>query len=80
MTLYIVPLCIFTFYRITITTEGKYSAIENGVLPSLVALLTDASSEVRLNALKVFAANFLCQKGGERGEGGVMILGLWVHT
>ena len=40
-------------HRITITTPGKYAAIKAGVLPCLVNLLTDKSSEVRLNALKV---------------------------
>ena len=45
---------VFAIYRITITTQGKYSAIQNGVLPYLVALLADTSSEVRLNALKVW--------------------------
>ena len=40
-------------HRITITTPGKYAAIKAGVLPCLVNLLTDKSSDVRLNALEV---------------------------
>ena len=40
-------------HRITITTPAKYAAIKAGVLPCLVNLLTDKSSEVRLNALEV---------------------------
>ena len=39
--------------RISITTRGKYAAIEAGTISHLVALLHDESSEVRLNALKV---------------------------
>ena len=43
----------FFFFRITITTKGKYSAIEAEAIPNLVKLLGDPESEVRLNALKV---------------------------
>lgn len=39
--------------RITITTKGKYAAIEADAIPNLVNLLEDPESEVRLNALKV---------------------------
>ena len=39
--------------RITITTKGKYAAIEAEATPRLVGLLKDPVSEVRLNALKV---------------------------
>lgn len=44
---------IFRLFRITITTKGKYAAIEAGAIPNLVNLLEDPESEVRLNALKV---------------------------
>ena len=38
--------------RITITTQGKYKAIEAMAIPKLVNLVNDKSSEVRLNAIK----------------------------
>jgi hypothetical protein len=41
------------FCSITITTKGKYAAIEAEAIHSLVNLLKDPVSEVRLNALKV---------------------------
>ena len=44
---------IFDLLRITITTKGKYAAIEADAIPNLVNLLEDPESEVRLNALKV---------------------------
>ena len=44
---------IFDLFRITITTKGKYAAIEADAIPNLVNLLEDPESEVRLNALKV---------------------------
>ena len=44
---------IFDLFRITITTKGKYAAIEADAIPNLVNLLEDSESEVRLNALKV---------------------------
>ena len=44
---------IFDLLRITITTKGKYAAIEAEAIPNLVNLLEDPESEVRLNALKV---------------------------
>ena len=44
---------IFDLLRITITTKGKYAAIEADAIPNLVNLLEDHESEVRLNALKV---------------------------
>lgn len=37
--------------RITITTQGKYTAIKAGAIPELVKLVDDESSEVRLNAI-----------------------------
>ncbi len=45
------------FSMISITTKGKYAAIEAGAIPRLVAILQDPSSEVRLNSLKVSIAN-----------------------
>lgn len=39
--------------RISITTEGKYAAVEAGCIRQLIPRLNDASSEVRLNAVKV---------------------------
>ena len=41
------------FSRITITTKGKYTAIEAKAIPPLVSLVDDDVSEVRANALKV---------------------------
>lgn len=42
------------FFRITITTKGKYTAINEGkAIQPLVDLVDDEKSEVRLNALKV---------------------------
>ena len=41
------------YFRITITTKGKYTALESDVIPPLVELVDDPYSEVRLNALKV---------------------------
>ena len=38
---------------ITITTKGKYTAINGGAIAPLVSLVDDEISEVRLNALKV---------------------------
>ena len=43
----------FAFSRISITTKGKYAAVEAGCIPKLIPLLNDTSSEVRLNAVKV---------------------------
>ena len=43
----------FDLLRITITTKGKYAAIEADAIPNLVNLLEDPEIEVRLNALKV---------------------------
>lgn len=40
-------------YRITITTKGKYTAINAGAIEPLVSLVDDDKSEVRINALKV---------------------------
>ena len=39
------------FFRITITTEGKYAALS--AINRVVELVNDEDSEVRLNALKV---------------------------
>ena len=44
---------ILILLRITITTKGKYAAIDEKAIPNLVKLLDDPESEVRLNALKV---------------------------
>ena len=41
-------------FRITITTKGKYTAIEAKAIDPLVSLVDDDVSEVRANALKVF--------------------------
>ena len=38
---------------IAVITKGKYSELEAGALPSLVALMGDTESEVRLNSIKV---------------------------
>ena len=43
----------FFYPRITITTKGKYTAIQNNAVEPLVKLVDDKTSEVRLNALKV---------------------------
>lgn len=44
----------FDFNRITITTKGKYTAINEGkAIQPLVELVDDPVSEVRLNAIKV---------------------------
>jgi len=40
-------------YRITITTKGKYTALEADAVEPLVELVTDPDSEVRAYALKV---------------------------
>ncbi len=40
------------FCRITITTKGKYTALEADAIEPLVTLVDDATSEVRLNSLK----------------------------
>lgn len=40
------------FYRITITTHGKYLALDANALPRLLKLLKEPSVELRLNALK----------------------------
>lgn len=45
-----------------VTTEGKQSALEAGVLSSLEPLVGDTCSEVRFNAVKVL--------GREWGSGG----------
>ena len=50
---------ILILLRITITTKGKYAAIEENAIPNLVKLLDDPESEVRLNALKV--CKLLCK-------------------
>jgi HEAT repeat protein len=39
--------------RITITTKGKYTALEANAIEPLVNLVDDENSEVRANALKV---------------------------
>lgn len=44
---------LFFCYRITITTKGKYTAINAGAIEPLVSLVDDDKSEVRINALKV---------------------------
>ncbi len=44
--------CFFVIFRITITTEGKYKALEAQAIPKLVRLVNDDNSEVRLNAIK----------------------------
>ena len=38
---------------ITITTKGKYTALEAEAIPPLVELVDDECSEVRINAIKV---------------------------
>lgn len=38
---------------ITITTKGKYTALEAGALWPLLELTEDGNSEVRVNSLKV---------------------------
>lgn len=52
---------ILILLRITITTKGKYAAIEENAIPNLVKLLDDPESEVRLNALKVSVCKLLCK-------------------
>lgn len=52
---------ILILLRITITTKGKYAAIEESAIPNLVKLLDDPESEVRLNALKVSVCKLLCK-------------------
>lgn len=52
---------ILILLRITITTKGKYAAIEENAIPNLVKLLDDPESEVRLNALKVSVCELLCK-------------------
>jgi len=41
------------FTRITVTTRGKYTALEAEAILPLVKLVDDPTSEVKLNALKV---------------------------
>lgn len=53
---------ILILLRITITTKGKYAAIEENAIPNLVKLLDDPESEVRLNALKVSVCKLLSCK------------------
>lgn len=43
---------VFLIFRITITTQGKTTAISSGAIPKLVQLVNDSSSEVRLNTIK----------------------------
>ena len=38
---------------IAVITKGKYSVLEAGSLAHLIALLSDSTSEVRTNAVKV---------------------------
>lgn len=52
---------ILILLRITITTKGKYAAIEENAIPNLVKLLDNPESEVRLNALKVSVCKLLCK-------------------
>ena len=42
-----------TLCRITITTKGKYTALEAEAIEALLPLVDDDTSEVRLNAIKV---------------------------
>ena len=42
-----------TLCRITITTKGKYTALEAEAIEALLPLVDDGTSEVRLNAIKV---------------------------
>jgi len=48
---------------ITITTKGKYTALEAEAIPPLVELVDDATSEVRLNALKALTCLGECPEG-----------------
>ena len=43
----------FDHFRITITTKGKYTALDAKAIPPLVSLVDDPTSEVRANSLKV---------------------------
>lgn len=53
-------------FRITITTKGKYTAINSGALEPLVNILDDQrSSEVRANALKAITCLSEAPEGRE---------------
>ena len=44
-------------YRIAITTPGKYKILKEDTIKSLIPLIRDDQSEMRVNALKVMKSN-----------------------
>lgn len=49
----LISLIIFSLCSITITTRGKYLAMDCRIIPRLLRLLQDDTVELRLNALKL---------------------------
>ena len=46
-------MCTLTASSIAVITRGKYAVLEAGAMPHLISLLSDTSSEVRTNSIKV---------------------------